>query len=1021
MTDFNLGTAKGKIEIDGKGAVNDLRQVNSGIDDLGTKSNNSRGNLLALSGALAAAGAAGLAAFGYVVKVAAGFEKQMSSVQAVSGATAKEMESVRAKALQLGADTSFSAGEAAGAIEELVKAGLSVEDVLNGAADATVALAAAGEIDLPAAATIAANAMNQFGLAAQDLPHLADLIAGAANTSAIDVGQFGMAMQQAGATANLVGLSFDDMALAIVALGDAGIVGSDAGTSIKTFLSNLQPVTQGQIDLFDKLGLTMKGNATGANTLGNAFFDAEGNIKSMSEISGVLAGALEGQSSAQQQATLEAIFGSDAVRAAAIIAGEGAAGFDTLSESINGISAADVAATRLDNFDGSMEQLKGSFETFMIQAGTPFLDSLRGIVDWVTQGVNALGEMDPEIRNLILTVVAAVSGFALLAGGAGIAANALSPVISGISSLIGVVAKLSVATLTNPFFLAAAALAALAAAAVYAYNTFEPFRNVVDQFADFFQKLYEKVGLVKTILIGVAAAITPAIAAFVAIAAVIYVLYQNFDVVRQVVDAVLAAIVSFVDTVYAYFTTYILPVLQQFADFFMVTILPAIMGFIDSVVPAITGFVQSFIAVVQGIIDWITNTFIPAVSAGWEQFKTTITELWNWFDKNVLSTFSALVALLIAVFQRIGDFVQYVLLPVFETAWAFFAPVVEGVFNIIVDLVTGAFDIIVGLVGFFVDAFMIFWNLFGDNIVDGITIAFNIVKGIVEFVLGLIRGIAQTLTGLITLDWDTFTKGLGTLWTTIWDAIKLTVETVIAAVKLAIETFIDAIILAWDLFWNGLSLVVDTAWTLITTAVQVIIDGVTAVWDGFTSALGTAWQGLWDGITSAIDTAWGVIKGIIEKITGGIQTAIDLLKDLNPLSGDVVDLSGAVGQLPKPGGKGKSSTGGSKPPVNSYNGRIVSGLTLSWLGERGPEAVIPLTNWDRALEIMNASGLTDKLMGTYAGTMGSASTSDPIAAGSGGAGGSSTAVAIENYNVYDGTDVDSLLMQAEYLVQAGRM
>src|SRR5678816_4657152 len=101
---------------------------------------------------------------------------------------------------------------------ELIKAGISVEDTLNGAADATVALAAAGEIDLPQAATISANAMNAFGLAAKDLPHVADLIAGAANASAIDVGEFGQSLQQAGATAHLSGLSCDDLSCAIAAM-----------------------------------------------------------------------------------------------------------------------------------------------------------------------------------------------------------------------------------------------------------------------------------------------------------------------------------------------------------------------------------------------------------------------------------------------------------------------------------------------------------------------------------------------------------------------------------------------------------------------------------------------------------------------------------------------------------------------------------------------------------------------------------------------------------------------------------
>ena len=215
MPDYDLGTARGRIEIDSTSAEKGLAATAAGTAAVTKSGGAAASSMLLVGGAMTAVGVAGLAGFGLAIKAASDFEHQMSGVQAVSGATATEMEKLRKKALQLGADTVFSAGESAGAMEELVKAGLTVDDVLNGAADATVALAAAGEIDLPVAATIAANAMNQFNLAAQDLPHVADLIAGAANASAIDVSDFGLSMQQAGVIANLVGLSFDDPALPI--------------------------------------------------------------------------------------------------------------------------------------------------------------------------------------------------------------------------------------------------------------------------------------------------------------------------------------------------------------------------------------------------------------------------------------------------------------------------------------------------------------------------------------------------------------------------------------------------------------------------------------------------------------------------------------------------------------------------------------------------------------------------------------------------------------------------------------
>jgi len=355
--------------------------------DRSTKSSASKWTTMskgfAVGGALLAAG------FVAAVSTTAKFEARLSAVQAVSNATAGEMDLLRDKALQLGADTAFSASESASAMEELVKAGLSVEDVLNGAADATVALAAAGGVELTTAAEIAANAMNVFALSAEDMPKIADLVAGAANASAIDVADFAMSLQQSGAVANLVGLDFEDLALAITAMGNAGIKGSDAGTSLKTFFMRLEPSTQKSTDMMEKLGIITEDT-------GNQFFDAAGNAKDMADISDVLATALAGQTREQKLATLNTLFGSDAIRAAAVIADEGAAGFDKLGTALGSISAAEIAEIRLDNLAGDMEKLSGSFETLLITSGSLFTDVLRSLVQGATSLVDALAKIDGD-------------------------------------------------------------------------------------------------------------------------------------------------------------------------------------------------------------------------------------------------------------------------------------------------------------------------------------------------------------------------------------------------------------------------------------------------------------------------------------------------------------------------------------------------------------------------------------------------------------------------------------------------
>ena len=143
---YDLGTARGVIEMEYNGRG--VEKAKEDIDGLSNKSGDARAATEKLGKHTGRAGLAIAAGLGAGVAAAANFEQRLSAVQAVSGATASDMDKLRDKALQLGKDTAFSASESAQAIEELIKAGLSVEDVLNGAADATVNLAAAGEVDM---------------------------------------------------------------------------------------------------------------------------------------------------------------------------------------------------------------------------------------------------------------------------------------------------------------------------------------------------------------------------------------------------------------------------------------------------------------------------------------------------------------------------------------------------------------------------------------------------------------------------------------------------------------------------------------------------------------------------------------------------------------------------------------------------------------------------------------------------------------------------------------------------------
>lgn len=447
---YNLGTATGRITTvyDGTG-VGKAKKDFKDVDDSAKKSS---AGLKKTGDAAGVAGGAIALGLGLATKVAIDFEKQVSAIGAVSGASEKDLERLRSKALQLGSDTSFGASEAALAMEELAKAGIGVDDILNGAADATVALAAAGGVELPEAAELAADAMTSFGLSAADMPKIADQIAGAANASSIGVSQFGQSLKQVGAVANLVGISFADTATAIALLGANGIKGSDAGTSLKTMLSNLIPSTAKARDEMKSLGIITRDGA-------NAFVDARGNMKPLGEIADILQDKTKNLTATQKQMALETIFGSDAIRAAAILTKSGAEGFDKMAASMGKVTAEEVAAKRLDNTAGAIEQLKGSAETAAIGLAQALLPAIVKITKALTTVTNAFNQLSPSTKNTITTVALVVSGILLLV-------FAITKIIAAAKAFMVVWRLLNLSFLASPVGLIIIAIVALVAVIV---------------------------------------------------------------------------------------------------------------------------------------------------------------------------------------------------------------------------------------------------------------------------------------------------------------------------------------------------------------------------------------------------------------------------------------------------------------------------------------------------------------------------------------------------------------------------
>lgn len=499
---YNLGTAYGTIELNASA----LSRAAAGFDLLGNK-------MLLMGGAA-------LAGFGYAVKSAADFEQQMSRFKAVGNATANQMDTIREKSLQLGRDSAYGASEVVKAFTELAYAGKSTQEIMAGLGDATVYLAAAGEIPLATAAQVLVQQLNAFSKPASDAVHFANEIARAANASTISIDDLNTSLRYIGPTAAQMGLSFRDTTQAIAILGNEGIKGSTAGTSLRGVLVGLINDSKPAREAMHELGLD-------TNEVGNNFFTADGKLRNFKQISEILRGAIGGladkvfdanghlKKQSEIDALLESstlsltdkvklqafshIFQRRAMGAAFALAKDGRKAFDDLANSAQyNTTAQDIMKTKLDNLNGSIKILKASLETFGIVVGSQFTPYLKAAADVLRQIVNVFIRLPAPVQKLIgglllfggsfLVVggaMAKISSLAIKSYGAFVNLGKGLQLMGGlISNFVRGMQLLGTTLLTNPVFLFIAALVILAVIFYLLYTRSETFRRGIHRIGE---------------------------------------------------------------------------------------------------------------------------------------------------------------------------------------------------------------------------------------------------------------------------------------------------------------------------------------------------------------------------------------------------------------------------------------------------------------------------------------------------------------------------------------------------------
>ena len=344
-----------------------------------------------------------LAGVGIAVKAFMEFDSAMSEVQASTHETTANMDLMREAAINAGADTAFSAKEAAQGIDELAKAGVATKDILSGGLTGALSLAAAGSLGVADAAEIAATALTQFKLSGDKVPHLADLLAAGAGKAQGSVEDMGNALKQSGLVAASTGLSIEETTGGLAAFASAGLIGSDAGTSFKSMLQRLTPQSLEAKNMMADLGISA--------------YDAQGQFVGLSKFSENLKTSMKDLTPEARNAAMGVMFGSDAVRAANVLYEQGGQGISDWTDKVNDAGYAAVTASiKQDNLAGDIEKLGGSFDSVLIKGGAGAAESLRGLVQGAEDLVDAVGNIPTPMLNAAGGIAGIVGGGLLLGG-----------------------------------------------------------------------------------------------------------------------------------------------------------------------------------------------------------------------------------------------------------------------------------------------------------------------------------------------------------------------------------------------------------------------------------------------------------------------------------------------------------------------------------------------------------------------------------------------------------------------------
>ncbi|OEK65331.1 hypothetical protein AST00_10430 [Staphylococcus equorum] len=900
-----------------------------------------------------------VAGFGLAAKTSIDFDDSMRKVKATSGATGKEFNSLRDKALEMGKTTKFSASESADSLNFMALAGWSSKEMMSGIGG-VMDLAAASGTELGLTSDIVTDSLTAFGMKAKDSGKFADVLAQTSSKANTDVKGLGDAFKYAAPVAGALGYSVEDTSVAIGLMSNAGIKGEKAGTALRTMFTNLAKPTKAMKDKMDELGISIT--------------DSNGEMLPMRDVMDQLRSSMGGLSKDQQAAAAATIFGKESMSGALAVVNASEKDYKKLTKSIDGSKGASkrMAKEMEGGIGGSMRKMKSAVESLAISIGdvvAPFIgkaaDAIAGLATkltnlpgWLQGTIVAFGALAAAIGPLALVV-------GVFTASLGSIMTTLGPIMVGITKAGGVMKYLSgvMATVTKaspllgmalkgigsaatfmlgPWGLVIAGVVALGAALVVAYKKSETFRNIVNGMVT---------GVVngfKLLWSGIMTVLTPIGQAFMKFGGQIKSAIGDFwskygaqfmQAINNIKNGFLAfwtfiqPVLGFIGGLFKSTFSDSIPIINFFKNLIMGSLVHAFNIVKNTVMiafNAIKGIIMGVLNVVMGFV----KMFIGIFTGDWKLFGEGLKQVAKSFLSILKNLFQLAFAGILGIAKTIWGVIKNTIVGLAKGIWT-------GVKNAFTWLKNSTVSIFNSVKTFAINV----WNSIRNGVVNfakslwnGVKNAFNWLK---NGTISIFNSVRNFLYGL----WTAVRNKVVSLAQSLWNGVRSrfnSLKNSITSIFNSVRNFLYDI---WQKVRNKVVSIATSLYNGVRSKFNNLKNSIKSIIGSVKNNLYDTWDKIWNKVTGVASSLWSTVKGTFQNMKDGIKGFADKIggtindmvggikKGLNKLIEGVNWVGGKLG-IDKKIPKLSTGTDGASNSIVS-NGAI-SSPTLATVNDRGP-------------------------------------------------------------------------------------